>query len=682
METDLSEEEAARQPFIDVPFDDAQTQIRLLKLYPGYRDDHIEGKLFVYPKSELPAFEAISYTWGDPKLSKTITLNGSPFDVALNSWTALKQVRFTNSPRLLWMDTVCIDQRNNNEKSHQVQGMESIYRGAKTVLVSLGGMGHDAGFLFEWIWRFNKDSTAMTEGRTPLSSSVLGTEGGGLGQDLDPPKREPWARPSQKWTSCLIDWYSGLGPAGFEKLFKEMVTFGNLSYWLRLWVYVEYTLSTDALVFYGSSVFPMKLWDIFISILQSEGLADFVDWKMLEDFDRLEQCYMVPSLVALREAVFRAPIALFFATVRTYRLPSPEYIRYGGNAWRDLRELECAEPLDRIFALVSRVDWQRWGLGPITVDYIRNKMDVALQCLTFSTDIADVTNLLAVLDVGCRHKDSNAATFLQLRPTIASIISQYSEHNRSGESCDCLSSAYMKYVRFQNSHPDTFGKYFIIKQVPGGQLFAGTSVLDMLATKDRCPFSNPESKDFAPKLSSDHQIILGQECSTLANQPIAVVPFNALPSDLVVLPASPVSRKDSIDGNELSAGFVLRKDTNGIYRIISHALMIRDFPDLMYTWNLDVRFAEDDALAFALRGLCTYRALPESGTSMSDLEDTAQSLLAAAPTEKPFSSYAVQKPFGETKDRTGVVCAQCGGILDECYQSVNRNIIAWPGCVG
>jgi hypothetical protein len=86
-------------------------------------------------------YSALSYTWGNEPAVIPITVNESTFSVTLNLATALQGLR--NSPefggkRTLWVDAICINQGDVNERNHQVAHMQEIYSGAEGVIVWLG----------------------------------------------------------------------------------------------------------------------------------------------------------------------------------------------------------------------------------------------------------------------------------------------------------------------------------------------------------------------------------------------------------------------------------------------------------------------------------------------------------------------------------------------------------------
>jgi hypothetical protein len=76
--------------------------------------------------------------------------SGAPLRVTKNCYDALKQLRYESCPRTLWVDTICINQSDNDEKSHQVAMMLDIYRNADRVYIWLGESTVDSDYILEW----------------------------------------------------------------------------------------------------------------------------------------------------------------------------------------------------------------------------------------------------------------------------------------------------------------------------------------------------------------------------------------------------------------------------------------------------------------------------------------------------------------------------------------------------
>lgn len=106
------------------------------------RDDEaqISCKHVQIPFSQRPKFVALSYMWGESNAQKKILLNGAEFAVTENLLSALSHLRRKNAfeYRLFWIDAICINQDDMNEKSRQVRIMNHIYDRASSVVVWLG----------------------------------------------------------------------------------------------------------------------------------------------------------------------------------------------------------------------------------------------------------------------------------------------------------------------------------------------------------------------------------------------------------------------------------------------------------------------------------------------------------------------------------------------------------------
>jgi hypothetical protein len=118
--------------------DETVDTLRLLHLKPGSSHDVINCTLESTTFLARPTFDALSYAWGDGKESERIWVNGAVVEITESLWNALYQIRHTNEVRTLWVDALCIDQSNLEEKSRQVPLMDFIYGRAQIVLVWLG----------------------------------------------------------------------------------------------------------------------------------------------------------------------------------------------------------------------------------------------------------------------------------------------------------------------------------------------------------------------------------------------------------------------------------------------------------------------------------------------------------------------------------------------------------------
>lgn len=132
--------------------------IRLLRIIP---DDNelapVQCHLFSYPLSQVGRsthlYEALSYVWGDENITLPIYMGQHRLDVTENLHAALTYLRDRSLDRVIWVDAICINQENDEEKEIQIQLMASIYSGAYNVVVWLGQEADDSSQALEAIVR-------------------------------------------------------------------------------------------------------------------------------------------------------------------------------------------------------------------------------------------------------------------------------------------------------------------------------------------------------------------------------------------------------------------------------------------------------------------------------------------------------------------------------------------------
>ncbi|KAK7539309.1 heterokaryon incompatibility protein-domain-containing protein [Phyllosticta citribraziliensis] len=110
---------------------------RILKLLPGDRQDRPRIEILQASMDENPDYEAVSYVWGQGGRRFSVLCEPSEAEVKVtpNCMRVLKDLRFSDKPRNLWIDAICIDQEFVEEKNHQLKLMDKIYKHASRVLI-------------------------------------------------------------------------------------------------------------------------------------------------------------------------------------------------------------------------------------------------------------------------------------------------------------------------------------------------------------------------------------------------------------------------------------------------------------------------------------------------------------------------------------------------------------------
>lgn len=120
------------------PLDEDGFDIRVLRILPGRENELIACTLARYVEATDNGWTCLSYTWGTAPASHEISLNGCPFLVKPDLYEFLIQARHRHLDSPLWIDAICIDQSDLNERNSQVGMMQTIFKKANQVIAWLG----------------------------------------------------------------------------------------------------------------------------------------------------------------------------------------------------------------------------------------------------------------------------------------------------------------------------------------------------------------------------------------------------------------------------------------------------------------------------------------------------------------------------------------------------------------
>ncbi len=83
-------------------------------------------------------YEALLYCWGDPTATDYLWCGEAHLSIGQSLGIALRHLRKGEHCRTLWVDAICINQDDIDERNVQVQNMHHIYRRAGNVIIWLG----------------------------------------------------------------------------------------------------------------------------------------------------------------------------------------------------------------------------------------------------------------------------------------------------------------------------------------------------------------------------------------------------------------------------------------------------------------------------------------------------------------------------------------------------------------
>ncbi|KIW08025.1 uncharacterized protein PV09_00970 [Verruconis gallopava] len=237
---------------------------RVLQLLPGLPSEPVHCLLETHSIADPPAYEAISYCWGDSRQNTSIICNGSLLPVTLSVLDVLVQLRHSNERRRLWIDQVCIDQDNLLERASQVPFMRLIYHNAVRTIVWLGKSDKQTKMAFECIVELARIRAELIASGTPyvrIPDTTAIQERYGLSALFEKKEvRAVWHLLEQQW---------------FE----------------RLWIIQEVAVSRQSIVMQGEfqtswqelSAATMLIWELRMATYASEeasvhiGMVFFIE---------------------------------------------------------------------------------------------------------------------------------------------------------------------------------------------------------------------------------------------------------------------------------------------------------------------------------------------------------------------------------------------------------------------
>ena len=116
-------------------------QFRLLAINPGQGDETISCLLGSFNDCDPCRFEALSYTATSDLADIPTLVNDQIFYVPPNLSRALKALQRSDQKVVLWVDVLCIDNENLEERRIQLGKLGQIYQSARRNLQWLDGPG-------------------------------------------------------------------------------------------------------------------------------------------------------------------------------------------------------------------------------------------------------------------------------------------------------------------------------------------------------------------------------------------------------------------------------------------------------------------------------------------------------------------------------------------------------------
>jgi hypothetical protein len=344
------------------------SDIRLLKLLPRDSNDKLKNipacHIFHTSLHKRPKFAALSYVWGDTKDSRIILVENCPVRVTRNLYDAMMALRPIKESIVIWIDSLCINQSDNKEKSWQVGLTADIYRHACKVVAWLGSADESSDSVMDYLNSFGAKAEAcciMDVGPEPYLEAwqELALEPS-LARDPGRSKLltrilAGWMlRPSEDALRSLF--YSVSGWHDLDNLFPMagIESFFTRPWWGRIWILQEVTLPENAQFVCGTKTITRSRCSAALNAycaLRHILMARFTTQPTSLTSYQLEIVRTLfqhrPTIMLSSWRIYRYDKFPLAALLRATCVGSINLRRHGPH------HLEATDPRDKIFALLG-----------------------------------------------------------------------------------------------------------------------------------------------------------------------------------------------------------------------------------------------------------------------------------------------------------------------------------------
>lgn len=337
--------------------DCAREEFRLLEIAPrvsNNANELLDCKLSVRSLADGLSYTALSYVWGDPQDTRPVLVNGSSIQATVNLVEALLQQRELGK-YLLWADALCINQRDDAEKTEQIRMMATIYGCATNVVAWIGP---------------SDETTHRTFGTIAEVSR--------LGQSSDP---EIIERPNISMHSFARLVFHGenlVVTLRDDSTFRcgeigSILSLLQKPYWSRLWTIQELCLARNASVTCGAYSIPWLTCKMAAVLLSTVHYARFGDGRELHEESFLKLCRPFDAKLCSWAGPRAAHISARLQSSCDGKLSMWHLLELTCNN----TGLQAMDPKDRIYAIHGLLT--RDDRAAITVDPHASCVDLYIQ---------------------------------------------------------------------------------------------------------------------------------------------------------------------------------------------------------------------------------------------------------------------------------------------------------------
>lgn len=285
---------------------------------------------------QLPKYIAVSYTWGAPIFDHKIVLENEEVSVTKNLSDLLRtwSRHFQANKLLFWVDALCIDQDDIEERNAQVRNMGLVYSQAAEVFVWLGVSSQETKTAFRKIHQLAEFYLKLPQRPSGRSLTQAGIE------------------------AVTADNPVLYGPVGSDcyNAWQAIFALCKREWWTRVWIVQEATGPSHPLLFTGLDNCYYDYLEMAMLICHYLDLEGKVDSSFLDDNNRSFR-----RLTHIREG----------------RRNRTAHITGLASLMNRSGTMACTDPRDKIYAMLGMAS--DVSSVKIAIDYSRSVREVYIE---------------------------------------------------------------------------------------------------------------------------------------------------------------------------------------------------------------------------------------------------------------------------------------------------------------
>ncbi|KAJ4353241.1 uncharacterized protein N0V89_004968 [Didymosphaeria variabile] len=298
------------------------------------------------PHHPFQRFTALSYVWGDPTAPKSILIDGKTrFWVTRNLFDALKTLRRPDGALMFWIDAICINQDDPEEKRWQIGLMRRIYRQAHRVLAYVPQTEDDKNNLNRLVSLIlradRKCREAIESGPIPQEEP---NEKDAISSFSIGPNVEFHVMPLKNRGACLEDYDL---PAEDDPIWGAWRRFFASPYFRRMWILQEYALAASLDFEFGGGQGSSDGILLAMDAIDRRSRRLNAKYMACDDFELLRKAYL--GWIGYKQMVMER----VFTRTDIYKTRSLD--RGLVKVLPTSMTLEATDPRDKIYGLMGLV---------------------------------------------------------------------------------------------------------------------------------------------------------------------------------------------------------------------------------------------------------------------------------------------------------------------------------------